>query len=765
MWGFRKGTRALASGAVAALLAVFLVQAEETPATADPVSFRYNAKEVYSSRYTQPEPVAGEAVSLGLEGFKPLMENDALAVYIREETGALRVCDKATGYIWGSLAADQPEDLNKTWSKLGNSLIAADIYNEDGNSKSYGTDAENLTWTVSGDTLRAHVAWEEQQIELDFTMALTQEGLRFTLDGDTIQENGEYRLGTVYFLPFFGSVAEDAQPGYMFVPDGSGSLIRFQKARNYLQGYEKRVYGPDYGTDPLESIQGLESTRTGEYMTEEEFLTAPLFGIVHGTGQNAFFALVEEGGAYAKLKVDPAGLITNYHRAYMAFVYRQTYEQPFNRDGEGIQTVQPTPNRLKVTMTYRFLHGEDADYVGMAKGYRSYLKEQGCLGSLKPPEMAMPLQLDFLSADVQKEFIGTSVNKATSLAEIKDTVEQLAGQGAQGLRVTLLGWQKGGQNGYDKTSSSTKTVYGGLSSLDSLKERLTELGGRLSLWVSPFTAREGQADIHGEVGISMSQSAVIKPSAEETFLGDIWYLKPAVGLEALQRQAPLLMEEGFGLALDDIGYLLYGEYLEDHVVTREEVREQIVSTAAGLAESGKLTMVRPADYLYPYVDSYLSIPMVSSQYLFQTDTVPFLQIVLSGSMNLFAPYANLSFFSGADILKMIDYNCYPSFLLTGKDNYSLRKTASSGYRSTRLEDWNEYIVDAYSLISSILEPVMGQEIESRAVPRRGVAKTTYSSGTIYVNYNTESVEVDGLEIPGASAVFTDGTHVIRGSVA
>ncbi len=764
MRGCKKGIRVLAYGAVVLMLALLIVQAEDVPRKLEPVSFLYNSQEVYSSRYTQPEPESGEPVSMDVDGFDPLFENAALAVYLRRETGALRVRDKATGYVWGTLTADKPDDLNKTWAKLGNSLIAADIYDKDGNAKSYGTDAENLTWTVSGDVMQCHAAWDEQQVELDFSITLTEDGLKFSMDGGTVRENGSCRLGSVYFLPFFGSSAEDEQPGYVFVPDGCGSLIRFQKSRAYLQGFEKRVYGPDYGIDPLESIQGLEAKRTGEYMTEEEFLTAPLFGVVHGVGQNAFLVHVEEGGVYAKLRMDPAGLITNYNRAFMTFIYRQTYEQPFNKEGAGIETVQAVPNSLQITLTYHFLHGEDADYAGMARTYRAVLQEQGILQQMEK-DASLPIQVDFLAADVQEEFIGTSVNKATTLSDMEATVDWLMDQGVENLRVTLLGWQEGGQNGYRKTSLSTKTVYGGLSVLNDLRDTITARGGRLLLWLSPFTAREGQADLRGEAGISMSQSVIIKPSVNGGFLSDIWYLKPSVGLEALERQTPKLTGEGYGVALDDIGYLLYGEYLEGNTSARNVVQEQILQTAAGLSSDEKLTVVRPADYLYPYVRSYLSMPMVSSQYLFQTDTVPFLQMVLSGSMELYAPYTNLSFFSGADILKMIDYNCYPSFLLTGKDNYSLRKTASSGYRSTRLEDWEDYMVQAYDLVSRLLEPVMGQEVEDRTIPMRGVAKTVYSGGTIYVNYNRADVEIDGLTIAGASAVFTDGERVERGTVA
>ena len=74
--------------------------------------------------------------------------------------------------------------------------------------------------------------------------------------------------------------------------------------------------------------------------------------------------------------------------------------------------------------------------------------------------------------------------------------------------------------------------------------------------------------------------------------------------------------------------------------------------------------------------------MFTSQYLIQTDTVPFLQIVLSGSMEVYATYANFSFYTETDILRMIDYNVYPSFILTHDPSYELISTNSSNFYST-----------------------------------------------------------------------------------
>ena len=55
-----------------------------------------------------------------------------------------------------------------------------------------------------------------------------------------------------------------------------------------------------------------------------------------------------------------------------------------------------------------------------------------------------------------------------------------------------------------------------------------------------------------------------------------------------------------------------------------------------------LNLVAPNKYLWKYTDRYLQSPVGTSQYVYETDTVPFLQMVLNGTMEVYAPYANLS---------------------------------------------------------------------------------------------------------------------------
>lgn len=718
------------------LLAVLLATSLALPSKAATGEFG-------SNRYSQPLEASEPLEGYDLEGYTPLMENDSLAVYWRKEVGGLRVLDKRSGYTWGTMGADKPENLNKKWAAIANSMVLIEVYDEDGKSATAGAAEEELSCTVQGNTAQVRAFWADYQVGLTFTLTLAENGLTFSLADETIREEGEYALANVTFAPFFGAVEGSSLPGYVFVPDGCGALVRFLSSRNYLHGYEKRIYGEDLGIDTINSAY----TGVANTATAEQAASLPLFGVTHGERQNAFLAVANGGEAYGTIVVEPAGLVCDYTRANIRFVYRQMYEQPVSRVGVGIQTLQPERNTVDPSLTYYFLTGDDAGYVGMAKTYRSLLKESGLLPSWRA-EGEVPLRVDFLVADTEKQFIGTSTETATTKALIEKAHGELTSAGVSGLQIGLTGWQKGGLNGYDKTGSVSKTAWGRLSSLDSL--------GEMWLTLAPLSAREGQFSRRAEGGISRSQSLIVKNGDQDEWLSDVYYLKPKAAMESLRKQANTLTEaEQTQLLIQDME-LLYGEYLSGETMTRTEVQQLTEDTLAALAEDNSLTLTRPNAYLFGTMDGYDQVPMVSSQFLFETDTVPFLQIVLSGSAELYAPYTNLNFYSISDRLKIIDYNTCPTYLLTEADNYSLRNTASSWLCSTRYEDWDEQIAEAYAEVSQILCHTRGQILVDRLTPQAGVSVNIYENGIVYVNYNTSARVVDGITLQPQSAVWQEG---------
>lgn len=710
------------------------------------VSAQAAAGEFGSNRYTQPmteiEPLQG----YDLTGYTLLAENDVLAVYWRPQVGGLRVRDKRSGYVWGTMAEDKPENLNQKWSSIANSMAVIEVFDGEGKTVKAGAAEENLRCEMSEEGILIRAEWAEWQIGFTITLRLEENGLTFSLRDETIREEGDHRLANVTFVPFFGAVSGDSLPGYVFVPDGCGALIRFLSPRQYLTGYEKRIYGEDLGIDAINSSY----VGAADTVTPEQTATLPLFGMVHGEGQNACLAVADRGEEYGVIVAEPAGLVCDYTRANIRFVYRQLYEQPVSRVGVGVQTVQPQRNVVNPEITYYFLTGEDAGYCGMARAYRGMLERQGVLSEERLTGEP-PVRLDFLAADVEKRFIGTSVCIATS-KELPGTVEEeLQSAGVRGLQLGLTGWQKGGLNGCGKTAGTQRTVYGRFSSLEDAEKRW--------LVLSPFSAVEGQLNKRSEGAISLSQELIVKKvtdrtGEEEEWPGNIYYLKPKKALKALRDQAEELASEGGGyLILQDMG-LLYGEYLTGQEESRSAVLEEIRETVRTVAEGCEgLLLTRPNSYLFEVMDGYDQIPMTNSQFLYETDTVPFLQMVLSGSVELYAPYGNLNFYSVSDVLKMTDYNTSPTWLLTEIDNYGLRNTASAKLSSTRYEDWKDRIAETCATVCQVLEQTRGQRFLDRRVPETGVVVNEYEKGAVYINYNASPRLVDGMELPGESALY------------
>lgn len=174
----------------------------------------------------------------------------------------------------------------------------------------------------------------------------------------------------------------------------------------------------------------------------------------------------------------------------------------------------------------------------------------------------------------------------------------------------------------------------------------------------------------------------------------------------------------------------------------------------------KVNLVNPNLYLWKYADRYLQSPVGTSQYVYETDTVPFLQMVLHGTMEVYAPYANFSFYSATDQLRMIDYNISPSFVLTKQPSYLLASTTSSDYYSTEFEQYEELIQNIYKVVNEPLSQVAGYNWDGRKVLQDGVIENSYSKDgsqkSIVINYTDEDVTVGNTTVAAMSAKVIEG---------
>ncbi|MBQ8804049.1 MAG: hypothetical protein IJZ53_10465 [Tyzzerella sp.] len=716
-----------------------------------------DVEQLSSNRFTQLEPAGDKALpQYKLDGFTLVTENEKLALYVKEDTASIRVLNKESGFVWGALEVEDPENLNDTWGSFAQSVVSISYMDSTGATKQIGAGHEDAErkFTYGDNGFTVSVSFKDDiDISLDAKVALNDDHLTFSVDDSTIKEEGEFYISAVYFIPFLGSTIGNQTDGYMLVPDGSGALLRYQNPAKYLKAYSGRVYGMDYAIDNLGELNDLASNRPVEFLKSENTVTMPVYGLTLGVNNQALFGHVTAGEAYAYIDATPAGISTDYNWAASHFVYRQVYSQPTSKNGAGVPVVQKDANTVNPSVDIYFLSGEEANYSGMAKLYSNILKEEGSLQD-NMSDTAPQIVLDFVAADIEEGLLSNSTKEVTSIAYMEKAIKTLQEAGLERIGLTVKGWQDGGLSGYQKSELFTDTVIGSFDDFSSVKDTLTEAKGSLLLYSDPLRATEVQINSRQDAGITLSQSTITKTAVEETeFLGDVWYLKTALGMSYFADQMDVLAENGLDAAIDGAN-LLYGEYLVDEFVSREETKAQLSKTYADLAEEGGLTLFNPNDYLLKYTSVYRNTPVSGSQDLYETDSVPFLQMVLSGNMTMVAPYANESFYSKIDLLKCIEYNVYPSYILTETDNLDLTQTTIDDLSSTRFNDWQETIKESYFFVSEVLQNVEGQQMTKHQRINSTIFAITYETGTVYVNYGDADYTLgNGTVIPAENGMF------------
>lgn len=714
-----------------------------------------------SNIFTQPDPDGNKPLpQYSMDGYELVVENERLALYLREKSASIRVIDKTGKYVWGALENDKPDNLNSTWASFASSVVSIEYMDKTGSVKQIGAghrDAEcNFEFIDDGFICTAYFG-EEIGITLSVIVRLDDDHLTFSLTDDSIKEDGEFYVSKVYFSPFFGSTVGDDSDGYIFIPDGCGALIRYQKPMNYLKGYSERVYGLDAAIDSMSRLNDLNSNRPIEFLKETDSVVVPVYGLTHGVKQHALFGRIKNGAEYAYINASPAGMITDYNWVSASFVYRQVYEQPTAKSGGGIPVVQKTPNAVNPRLELYFLNGEDADYSGMARLYANILAKEGSLPS-DQVKSSYQVALDFIVSDVEKGFMQNHSKTLSTSNAVEKAVRTLHDAGLAGILVSLKGWQKGGLNGYNKSTIYDSTAWGRFNNLSSLKNMIVQKGGSLKVYIDPLRAREPQVNLRRDVGITLSQNPIKMDNNANKFLGTVYYLKSNIGMKNLETQLSVLFKHGLTATIDG-GNLLYGEYLTDKFVSRTQVLELFEQVYGRIAKAnGLLTIYKPNEYLFKYTGVYRDIAMSNSQFIYETDSVPFLQMVLSGYMTMVATYSNESFYSRTDLLKCIEYNVVPSFLLTEVDNRELKNTTLQDFSSTCFESWQSTITQFVKEVNSILGLVRGRKmLEHRAVSF-GVYEVIYENGIIYVNYNDKPYAVSNqYSVPEESALFVPNT--------
>jgi hypothetical protein len=693
-----------------------------------------------SNRYTKEEIDYGIVVNeyVTKNGYQLLgaNQNSHLEFYFRSSDLSFIVEDLRSGYLWGSTFNPMyfnPESPLYDAGDFGNNLIFRNIFKspiiinyftgtvlrEEAFFENAGS---RFTYELINEPNKigytANLKFNISKIEITYLVYIDDEGLKVEVPNELIVEPEDRPIASISAFPYFGATKRLRTPGYVFIPDGIGALIRFDDKPG-RQVYNKAFYGANLSLN--------------QRVTDEP-LYANLYGIVHGADQNGFVAIVENGAGNAILTSYPSRNTTDMNYTYLSFSLRVAYLQYLNQSRTSVvNLVQTKRNSYDIKINYQFLTGIEANYIGMAKKYQSYLVNHFELDRLNPNSNNR-IHLDVLASENKKAIIGRKTFSMTTIDQLRNMVTTLNSLEINDFNITYNGWSN---KGYSNTSPNYQKIESKVGSRNDFIEINNDFNNdQMNLYYQvgyPYAAKTQSGYTQNDLAQSIGQQYI---ETNSYYLMDF-----RKALEKYQNDYQKLDQYGIkNISFDRLGSILYSNHFKETFNRSDSI--EVIQEFLNVANENAIS--KPFSYLWLSKVIY-DIPMYSSQQNKLTDTVPFIPYVLEGYSYVYGRPSN--FFSNTqnELLRLVDYHMYPSFYLTHESSYLLLDTNSSHIFTSRFDDWKEEIARQYQFVDQALIHVINAQIVKRTVLNLGLVENQYDNGVkIYINYSGFDYVTDDL---------------------
>jgi len=691
------------------------------------------------------------------DGYMLAASNENYSLYYEETGLTVKVKNNHTGAVMTS-AAPPKEDSGETWKNFVNSGIVLEYYkgkavNINKINMYSGKPQKKISLIKNG--FAAELNFKSIGIQLTMFVTLDDASIRVQVPNSSIKETNENcRLAAIYVLPFLGYTHLGEVEGYMLIPDGCGALIDLKdNNEKFSQPFKSKIYGGNYSVEAdTTSVQKFDESIATTADTVEVF--APVFGMVHKSSQNAFLGIIESGKYNAEIYAYPNGVITEFNWISARYIYREPYKYLTGQSGS-IISAQEKRETFDISVVYRFAGGEDADYVGLAKCYREYLKENGVLKADNNIDYSM--RLDFFAGDVEESLFGTSFVPMTSVSQIDEILSNLASKDVKQLSVSLKGWQDDGIYGEINGDTSFESDVGDFDEYVDLAKKYKNIDFMLYADFLNTYSKSGSKDYIYQYNGSVFSS--------ETFL-ELHPTKYRYTADASKQRISDFVKElktngKIGVLFDGVTDEVYSyEIGERTEMNTRQFAAGIINKA--LLDAGKklkTAYIAPNDYLWAETQRYYDYKIYGSDYKFVTNEVPFFAIVLNGSLPLYSEYVNFKADTTEYKLKLIESGIYPSFLLTAEAPSALIYTDSASLFSCEYAEYSEMIAEYDRIFKSLSKSTNSSAISNHS-SNNGVSVTEYENGTmVIVNYNDYDVEYNGETVEKQSWKILEGKAV------
>lgn len=683
-------------------------------------------------------------------------ENDSFQLYYEQKLGQVRVVNKDNKLEWSGV----PVMVDALLSKSNKAFIEAPVlikYTEGSGITQTYPSSESAEITAQSIDNGVSLNFNLTALEMAFSVeyVLHETGFEVRVPFDSIVERGRKKITTIEVLPFFGAGTEKDE-GAMFIPDGSGALIKFKEnARVYYQPYSQFIYGGDPAFLTKVSEQVTKNLREKVDYGPREFAALPVYGMYKK--QQGFVAIVTEGDFNAKINAFSSGAerALKLYRSAVEFVYRNDDLVFIGRSGE-VPMYQRNMVEGDRRVRYELLDESKSNYVEMAHVYRDYLiNEKG----LKPvQDNQMNFQLRLFGGIKRKDIIGSTFISMTSFEQARVIIEQFAAKGINSMEVTFDGWSEGGIFGNQPGHFPAESKIGGNSELKKLAAYAKDKGIKLYLKTNYIKSHEDSNEIWASRdsirGLNKEVMQIFGTSivTRQPYPGSdiFYYLKPErLYKKYISKEAEKFADFGVqGVHLGNMGSTLYSDQDPDSLYTREQTADKWIESLSHMRKHvGSTAVDYGFAYTFGHVDRIDNIPIDSSHYAFSDGAVPFFQIAIHGLIPYTASPSNFMDHPRMAFLRTIEYGALPTYELTYQNSSLIKRSKYNNLFSTDYNIWLEPSSDEYKKAYEVLGGLMDQKIVNHEKLEDKVYATTYENGQkIIVNYNHKPITINNHTI-------------------
>ena len=320
---------------------------------------------------------------------------------------------------------------------------------------SFADDALSVTYILAPDTATAHKEKYDKD-DIAFKLVVNYQikdgSVYVSAKYENLVADSDAKLTKLSLLNFFGAYSEPQQGDYIFVPDGSGALI---KTDTRDDSFDSELSFPIYGGD---AASGHANGGTANALI-------PAYGMKQGN--NAFVTIIDSGDAIATVSADRVRGGNDFYEAGVSFDITPCTES------KGKFYMSSESYDGDIGLCIRFLGGSNADYTGMAAAAREQLIRERILSTRTVEEQEyLPLDLTVIgvSDDTLFSFKRLNLKKEKTFTDFEQALDMLTRMKSKGINSIKLRYKGALSGGTDQSSIMTASLLARLGTRSDLKD-------------------------------------------------------------------------------------------------------------------------------------------------------------------------------------------------------------------------------------------------------------------------------------------------------